>query len=94
MPDNEVSIVDRTGTERGGRIWPEATVRLTVRFPVHTETVTGSGPSRAVRRPGQTETSVWSVLHRNGDYLDELLSTASGRYSDQVDASSSALQQA
>ncbi len=90
--DNEVSVWTEQEPGSGGKESAEATVRLLAGFPVHTETVTGSKEVRAEPFAAQAEAGNVRVVRApwNGDYLDELLAFPSGRYSDQVDASSGA----
>jgi predicted phage terminase large subunit-like protein len=76
----------------GGKESAEATVRLLAGFPIRCETVTGSKEVRAEPFAAQAEAGNVRVARApwNGDYIDEVLSFPTGRFSDQVDASSGA----
>jgi predicted phage terminase large subunit-like protein len=89
---SEVSIWAEQEPGSGGKESAEATVRLLAGFAVYTETVTGSKEVRAEPFAAQAEAGNVRVARApwNGDYIDEVLSFPTGRFSDQVDASSGA----
>jgi predicted phage terminase large subunit-like protein len=76
----------------GGKESAESSVRLLAGFPVFIERVTGSKETRAEPFAAQAEAGNVHIVRAawNGDYLDEVLSFPSGRYSDQLDATSGA----
>lgn len=76
----------------GGKDSAEATVRLLAGFPVRCEPSTGTKVVRADPFAAQAEAGNVKLLRApwNAAYLDELGSFPSGRYDDQVDASSGA----
>jgi len=89
---SEVTIWCEQEPGSGGKESAEATVRLLAGFSIFTETVTGSKETRAEPFAAQAEAGNVRVMRAswNGAYLDELLAFPSGRFTDQVDATSGA----
>lgn len=77
----------------GGKESAEATVRNLAGYPIHSERVTGSKEVRAEPFAAQAEAGNVKLVRGvwNGAYLDEVSAFPQGRYKDQVDASSGAL---
>jgi predicted phage terminase large subunit-like protein len=90
--DNAVTTWTEQEPGSGGKESAEATIRLLAGFAVFAETVTGSKETRAEPFAAQAEAGNVRIVRAawNGEYLDELLSFPSGKYSDQVDATSGA----
>lgn len=76
----------------GGKESAEATIRNLAGFIVHADRVTGDKVTRAEPLAAQAQAGNIKIVRGdwNNKYLDELTSFPSGRYKDQVDATSGA----